>query len=353
MRIHADFIGGNIVVNEVRGADVYLQNDLRDSTTDWFYWAFCVEEAAGQTVTFHLDKDWMGYYGPAISHDLMTWEWQNVPADNAFTYTFAADENKVYFAHNILYHPAHFAAFAAKAGLKEQTFCLSQKGREVPCVTFGEGTKKIILTARHHACESTGNYVLQGVLEELLAHPLDGYEILCVPFMDYDGVVDGDQGKNRDPHDHNRDYLGDDALYPTVQEMQRYIAAHEVVYGFDFHAPWHRGDKNDKSFIVQPNKELLPALDRFGVMLEQHLTPTSFRYEKAEDFPPDFAWNQSTSPTFSKGLLRSSAAKLAFTLETAYFGEPDNNVFTAARGIEFGHCFARTLRDYIAESENG
>ncbi len=351
MRIHTDFIGGNIQINEVRGSDVYLQNELRDTTTDWFYWAFCVEEAAGTTVTFHFDKEWLGYYGPAVSHDLVNWEWQGVPATDTFTYTFAEDENKVYFAHNMLYHPAHFVAFAAKKGLEIKTFCLSQKGREVPCVTFGEGEQHIVLTARHHACESTGNYVLQGVLEDLLNNPLDGYTVLCVPFIDYDGVVDGDQGKNRAPHDHNRDYLGDEALYPTVRSVQDYVANHDVYYGFDFHSPWHRGDKNDKSFIVQPNKELLPALDRFGVMLEQHLTPEAFRYEKAEDFPPDYAWNLSTSPTFSKGILRSGKVKLAFTLETAYFGEPDNNVFTPARGIELGRCFARTLRDYIATVE--
>ena len=70
MRIHADFTGGNIRVLRICDADVYVQNEIRDTMEDWFYWAFCVEDAAGQTLTFHLDKSWLGYYGPAVSHDL-------------------------------------------------------------------------------------------------------------------------------------------------------------------------------------------------------------------------------------------------------------------------------------------
>lgn len=62
------------------------------------------------------------------------------------------------------------------------------------------------MTARHHACESTGNYVLEGVLEELIKSLPNNLSVMCVPFVDYDGVVNGDQGKNRFQHDHNRDY---------------------------------------------------------------------------------------------------------------------------------------------------
>ena len=71
MNIHANFIGGNIRVLKMEGADVYMQNEIRDTTEDWFYWAFCVEGAQGQTLHFHLDKKWIGYYGPAISRDFV------------------------------------------------------------------------------------------------------------------------------------------------------------------------------------------------------------------------------------------------------------------------------------------
>ena len=48
MRIHADFTGGNIRVLKIDGTDVYIQNEIRDTTEDWFYWAFCVEGAQGR-----------------------------------------------------------------------------------------------------------------------------------------------------------------------------------------------------------------------------------------------------------------------------------------------------------------
>jgi len=56
MKIHGNFTGGNIRVLKVDGSHVYVQNELRDTIGDWFYWAFCVEGAQGQTLTFHFDK---------------------------------------------------------------------------------------------------------------------------------------------------------------------------------------------------------------------------------------------------------------------------------------------------------
>ena len=47
MNIHQNFIGGNITVTKQTEKDVYLENQLRDTDKDWFYWAFCVENAAG------------------------------------------------------------------------------------------------------------------------------------------------------------------------------------------------------------------------------------------------------------------------------------------------------------------
>jgi len=54
MNIHANFEGGNIKVLSIEEDTVFLQNDMRDSTGDWFYWAFCVEGAQGKTLTFTL-----------------------------------------------------------------------------------------------------------------------------------------------------------------------------------------------------------------------------------------------------------------------------------------------------------
>lgn len=46
MKLHKNFVGGNIRIIKTDGDTVFLDNELRDTTEDWFYFAFCVEGAA-------------------------------------------------------------------------------------------------------------------------------------------------------------------------------------------------------------------------------------------------------------------------------------------------------------------
>lgn len=346
IKIHQNFTGGNICVKEMEGNCVRLENELRDTTTDWFYWAFCVEGAAGRTITFRFQENRLGYFGPAVSHDLVRWNWLESVEGDSFTYSFGPEENKVYFAHDQLYHPARFFAFAERQGLVVQELCKGYKGSSVPCVTFGAGAKSVILTARHHACESTGNYVLEGVLEELCREPLKDTTVFCVPFVDYEGVIRGDQGKNRAPHDHNRDYSADkSSIYPECAAIRRYAQEHGCHYGFDFHSPWHKGGESDNVFIVQNSLEALERQNRFGELLEQSVKEGSLAYEHQNDYPPEYGWNKASSQ-YAVYMGKRPENVVAFTLETAYFGTPGNKV-SEQKMLELGRCFARALRAYL------
>ena len=75
INIHGNFIGGNACVKEITGDTVVIENQLRDTQGDWFYWAFCVEGANGRTLTFKMQQNRLGYWGPAISYDLEEWHW--------------------------------------------------------------------------------------------------------------------------------------------------------------------------------------------------------------------------------------------------------------------------------------
>ena len=349
MFIHQNFIGGNICVKEINGNTVRLENELRDTTENWFYWAFCVEGAENKTLTFELQECRLGYFGPAVSHDLKNWRWLDSVDGDCFTYHFGESENKVYFAHSMLYHPGRFCDFATKHNLEVDELCKGYKGSSVPCVNFGEGKTSIILTARHHACESTGNYVLEGVLEELIANPIPDIKVFCVPFVDYEGVIRGDQGKRRAPHDHNRDYSHDeDSIYPECNAIKEYAIANGCHYGFDFHSPWHKGGENDTVFIVQNSTEKLERLNRFGELLEESIIPASLKYEHKNDYPLGTGWNKGGA-SFAKYMSKRKENNIAFTLETAYFGIPDNKV-SADKLLELGHCFAKALRKYIEEA---
>ncbi len=346
MKISKDFVGGNIEILKQEGNTFYLCPEQRDSENFWFYWAFCVEGAKGETVTFDFgDKNVIGYYGPAVSKDLKSFEWLGKTDDrHKFSYTFDSDE-KVYFSHSMLYHPQRFFDFCEKRGVNFDIFCVSEKGRNVPCLKFGNGSKHVLLTARHHACESTGSYVLEGVLDELLTDIPDEIVITCVPFIDYDGVVDGDQGKGRIPHDHNRDYIREDSIYNTTHRIKTNIEENGIYAGFDFHSPWHLYEQNDAVFIVNNEHNKKEEIERFKTLLKESLIPGSMMYYGEDDYEPGQDWNKIGGKSFSRFVM-TQGAKLGFTLETAYFGR-EGNEFSEERALNLGRSFAKAIKKYL------
>lgn len=350
MLIHKNFVGGNIVVKEQNGNIFNLENELRDTTDDWFYWAFCIEGAENKTLIFKFQKHRLGYFGPAVSYDLINWHWADSVDGDSFTYNFKENETKVYFAHSMLYHPDRFLRFVSKHNIKVKELCKGYKGSSVPCVKFGGGNKSIILTARHHACESTGNYVLEGVLEELITNPIPDTKVFCVPFVDFEGVIRGDQGKSRAPHDHNRDYsYEEESIYPECNAIKEYAKINGCHFGFDFHSPWHANGINDTVFIVQNSIEKADKLNRFGEIFEESISKTSLKYEHKNDCPFGKGWNKENRQ-FSNYMKKRKENNIAFTLETAYFGTEENKV-NADKLLELGRCFAKALKKYIAEDK--
>lgn len=353
MTIAKDFSGANIEVAAIYGDKVYIRPELRDTYSNWFYWAFCVKNAANKTIVFDFSSNsYIGYFGAAVSHDLKSWKWSGGVSNNreSFEYTFANDENCVYFAHHMLYGMERFNEFAMNKGIAINKLCVDNKGTDVPYITIGNGLNIIMLTARHHCCESTGNYVLEGVIDELCDNLPYGYKVIAIPFVDADGVVNGDQGKNRIPHDHNRDYNREDkSIYNAVREIKNLAQINKIVYAFDFHSPWHIGGRNDKIFIVQKDKANIPIYEKFGKLFENENNNNSMQYKQSDDIAPGVEWNKTENGmdnTFSSYFSRLDSNKLAFTLENTYFGSPEDAV-SQDKLIETGRCFARALIKYI------
>jgi hypothetical protein len=68
-------------------------------------------------------------------------------------------------------------------------------------------------------------------------------ELLALPMMDTDGVEDADQGKNRKPRDHNRDYDAPHAHVETaalVERAKRFFDGRPAAF-IDMHCPWVHG----------------------------------------------------------------------------------------------------------------
>ncbi len=355
MRIDHDFEGGNIEVISIGDHEVTLACEQRDTEDDWFYWAFRVCGAQGKTFVFSfIDKQRVGYFGGAVSHDNKTWEWTNSAlADyTGFAYTFGPDEKEVYFCHDLRYGLEQFQSMTEELNLDIHTLCLSEKGRHVPYVRFGEGEQTLLLAARHHACESTGNYVMEGILRELVKKPLLGVAVIAIPFIDLDGVVDGDQGKNRKPHDHNRDYgRNSKSIYAAVRAVRSLADQENIVWALDLHSPWHFGGRNDVCFEVRKNI-VAHVQARFGELLQaqSRKNAKAFQYQTVNDLDEGCEWNINSQidVSFSGFFTNREGVRLSLSIETPYFGTVENRA-TQQSLTELGICAGQAIRNAFEE----
>jgi hypothetical protein len=266
--ITSGFPGGNALVTN-KGANTFqIAPDLRGGQ-NWFYWYFEAQSSQSETATFVFSPTNVGVRGPAYSIDNgKTWTWmgadkvENLPpaqpgakvTEAKFTYKFNKAGEKVRFSVGIPYVQSHLESFLAKypknQHLVRSVLTKSKKGRDVELIqigTPGPNKQALLLTARSHACEALANYALEGFMEEAISDSYAGklfrdkYVLYAVPFLDKDGVEDGDQGKNRAPHDHNRDY-GDNPIYPEIAAVQKLADEKKIFHSMDLHCPYLKGD---------------------------------------------------------------------------------------------------------------
>jgi hypothetical protein len=256
--ISTDFPGANVAVIKNENNSVVLAPDLRGDKP-WFYWYFEAKAGKPGRVDFVLPEKVIGFkngaigfQGPAISTDGgKTWKWmgtKNVDGPS-FYYEFTKQNERVRFAVTIPYVQSNLDQFLKKnAGnphLKKSVLTKSRHGRSVELLQIGKPgpqVKTVLVTGRHHAAETIASYVLEGFLQAAMskssaaAEFREKYVLYCVPFVDKDGVEEGDQGKNRKPHDHNRDY-GEKSLYPEIQAIKKLDKAQRFRFALDFHCP--------------------------------------------------------------------------------------------------------------------
>lgn len=123
---------------------------------------------------------------------------------------------------------------------------ITGQGRPLPRIRLSEGNETgIYVTARQHAGETPGSWVLDGLLRALAKEGLGGIDWWIVPFVDLDGVENGDYGKDAHPWDFNRAWEKM-PMRPEVLSIQadlrRFAARHPRRLTIDLHAPGHAED---------------------------------------------------------------------------------------------------------------
>jgi len=371
--IDADFPGGNIIVERIEGDTIFLRPDLRDTSTWWFYWYFRVRGAAGRTLKFQFTgQNPIGTQGPAFSTDGGgTWSWLGSRAvqDSSFIYEFEQKGQDVRFCFAIPYLESNLRQFLQKytnnSHLAVHELCKSHKGRSVECLHAGKinGNPKyrVLLTARHHACEMIASYTLEGLLEVILSETDIGHwfqknvEVLVVPFVDKDGVEDGDQGKNRRPHDHNRDY-NNNSIYPSVKAIRSFVpqwSDSKLKVFIDLHCPYIRGDNNEVIYLVgSSDSAIWRQQQEFATILES-VRKGQLPFLAKSSIPFGTAWNTAANygqfKSSSRWAGEQQGVRLATTIEIPY-ANVGTTVVTADNARAFGHDLAKALQRYLAHS---
>lgn len=362
--VDCDFPGGNILVETITDGRVSVGLDKRDSPQPCFYWSFRVRHAEGRTLTFDFSPARVvSKRGPVISTDGgVTWNWQhpaNETDSTSFIYPFGPDEKEVYFAVAPPYTQETFNRFLESypsvSSLQRETLCRSSKGRNIELIRFGtphnSGRIGVVFTARHHARESTASYVLEGILAEIFSESAEGKWLLAnadyfvVPFVDLDGVQDGDPGKNRIPHDHNRDYL--EKIYPSVQAITNRIPSWSEgkrIIHLDFHCPQLSGQDNELLFFTNyPASYQYDQLKRFSDLLIAAQKGGAIPYDGMKS--PGEAPNPAMSRAWFSSLPNNI---LSGTVEVPYVSAA-NTPMTRVTLTELGHHFAKTLTRFIEQ----
>lgn len=314
VQVDTDFPGGNAVIEHVGADRIELRPDLRDTLGDWFYWCIRVRGAAGRDLTVQVRRDagpGIGVRGPAVSKDggrHWTWLGADAVTGDEFTLSVPEDAAELRLSFGMSYTAEHLERFltanAAHSALERGLLTHSDQGRRVDLLRLGNlhGTpeRRVLLTCRHHACEMMASHVLEGLMAEVLsgvaeyAHWLrEHVEFVVVPVVDTDGVACGDQGKNRAPHDHARDYGAEGGLYPETRAITQLIedtGRFDAV--LDLHCPNVTGPTNQRGYFVgSEGAGNWDAVQRLAAALEEETAVGPLPYRRADDLPFGTAWN--------------------------------------------------------------
>lgn len=361
----ANYPGGNILVEKMEGDRVWLSPDFRhmQEGQKWFYWSFRAQNEKPLTVIFS-HKNYVGAHGFAISRDGgLSWKWlgrdgvcENPISEHLIEFAFEIPptprEADVRYAFCPQYQQSDWERWLQNHGdhpaLEVSVLCESRRGRGVEMLRIREGEpQKIIwLMARNHACEAAASYVLEGMLETVLGDDAVGkqlranWEFIATPFMDKDGVEEGDQGKLRHPHDHNRDYT-DKPIYPEVAAAMRFGETHknDIMAFFDIHCPMVHGPWDNRFYLVgNQSPQVADRQVAFMKVFKAHRTG-SVDCHHGGVLPYGEAWN--TAANFSQG--ENAADWAAQTFRDARIVASFEIPYANSEGIEMNPESERSL----------
>ena len=159
----------------------------------------------------------------------------------------------------------------------------------------------VFITARQHAAEVSGSWVLDGFLRRLAEFGPEAPLVWCVPLTNIDGVMTGDYGKNPYPHDLNRAW---DPRAPMRHETKLFMIDQtrwrqrcRAMLFLDFHSPG-MAEKDFYCFASRTASETFPLYRSLVTQLRLGLTDYAApEYIRYADYKPFDVWGQHQNAT--------------------------------------------------------
>lgn len=202
------------------------------------------------------------------------------------------------------------------------------------------------------------SYVLEGIMGLILSETSDGQwyqehvESLVIPFVDKDGVEQGDQGKRRRPRDHNRDYSGE-SIYNSIRAIRRFVpewSEGRLKLAMDLHCPALKGKHHEYIYMVgSQSPDMWRQQERFSRILEENQS-SPLRFHKENNMPFGQGWNTGQNWTegdnFSRWASGLDGIHLSTSIEIPY-ANASGTAVTPENARHFGHDCARAIRRYL------
>jgi murein tripeptide amidase MpaA len=355
IRISAAFDSGNI--RPIATLDDRVQLEIvKDHQSDFYQWFhFRALGVRGRAISYEIlnagasayPGGWPGYRA-CWSEDRVTWR---RVADTAFDggvlrFTHTATSDAVWFAYFAPYslerHDDLVARIAGRPGVMLTSLGKTLDGREMDCLTIGEGPLSIWLYARQHPGESMAEWWMEGALE-MLTYPADPIArslrkkatFRIVPNMNPDGSFRGHLRTNAAGVNLNREWHA-----PTPERSPEVLCVRDAMdaTGVNFAMDVHGDEAIAANFLAgfEGIASLKPEQQALFVRYSQALVVRTPDFQTRAGYGTTPAGKANLS--MSTNQLASRFGCVAMTLEMPF---KDNDDLPDA---EFGWSPARSIR---------
>ncbi len=382
LHVNSNFPGGAVDNVSINDNTICFEAPLDFSPRSlWFY--FSVDGCAGKKITLIQQKleRVLGYnesrgYQPVVPvwKDGINGTWERVDeqsivySEHPYTFRFEVSPvNDICFV--AFCYPYLFSDWAAfletlpKEYITRKQIGTTKAGRPfyryIIKSPHSDPKRYISVTARQHAGEVSGSYVMEGLVRRLTDGSSEMESLLeksffcVVPFMDSDCVEEGKYGKDQSPVDYNRDWRWrpyQPEITAMQAELERLGQDSDLLWAFDLHAPQPGG-----ASYMPPVRSCLP-----GTVLWNRMWNFGIAYEDAckgkvsfhlKDVDTEVLnWGGMNNRALTENYFSARWHRNMTCFEYSYHRDGEGNVLHIQDWHKFGEILAETIGAKLFDS---